>query len=131
VIAAHAQEWAQRCKRKRECEQRLDERAYVVVRTRPPLPVPCRNRRLVLVVVGVGGLGVNLAQRVLVDNAYVLCVLKGLARPLRSKSRPGAAFLSTLLPSSGLARPAAAAACPSGRTKLGALPVPLRTLVVL
>jgi len=35
VIAAravHAQKWAQRFKRKRECEQRFDERAYVVVR---------------------------------------------------------------------------------------------------
>jgi len=29
---AHAQEWAQRFERKRECEQRLDERACVVVR---------------------------------------------------------------------------------------------------
>ena len=30
--AAHAQEWAQRFERKRECEQRLYERAYVIAR---------------------------------------------------------------------------------------------------
>jgi len=53
------------------------------------LRLPCRSRWLVLVVVGVGCLGLGLAQRRLAAEAHFLHVIKDLARPCRSTQRPG------------------------------------------
>src|SRR5210317_615089 len=46
------------------------------------LSLPCRDRWLELVVIGVGCLGLDLAQRLCAAEAHLLHVLKVLARPL-------------------------------------------------
>ena len=53
----------------------------------PDLRLPCRDRRRVLEEVGVGGLGLDLAQRPLAAEAHALHVLKGLARPLQVEEK--------------------------------------------
>jgi len=55
------------------------------------LRLPCRDRRLVLVIVGVGGLGLALAQRLL--EAHALYALTGLARPLQVEGEVGNDFV--------------------------------------
>ena len=53
------------------------------------LSLPCCGRWLVLVVIGVGCLGLGLAQRLCAAEAHLLHVLKGLARPLQFEVEVG------------------------------------------